>query len=664
MNPKTSLRILALALALLAAPAFSATFWVGSSAACTGSNVHGSLGAALLAAAFNGTESDEIRLTNTISYAGSAGKVTLTDWSSASAGNLTIAGGYANCFTSPSGRTNFGNTTGGSIIVQTSSQAESVVTLRRLNIRAADTGVVANSGAEVYLENTRVGDHVIRGVFIPGGGYVSIDANSIIELNGDHMPGGDTWGGGGVYCNGTGSEVTLRGRLYANSGEHGGNAYLSNGCMMFAMGGAIIDANEIFGPGFAQLGGGIYIDNGGQLFSNGGSDSVLFRENYAAWGGGLYVKGTGRATLVNTRFVGNAAGEGAAIYAIGGGTSGTPQVSMDRASTCPFAISCSEMEGNRTERSIVYVDDSLVRIRRTIIELSTIWTTPDTKSLIYGTNGAQIQLAHAGLFRNTTDRAIWVNASGIEMGHTTIADNEVYASSGPSSLSVAVRMTGSSGLNTTLHNSILSRTAGVSQSGGVLGTNCLLVDGSPGDLPSTFYHAGDPSFLNPAAGDFRVDSASDAVDMCLSNPFLDWSSTRDIEYQTLAVNDANNDQGNPGDAGGYYDAGFDENHMNIGDDHFTLTAARAGAGSGSVISVPLGISCGSDCNEDFFNGTLVELHAVAAGGSTFSNWSPNCPLPSGNICYISVTADTTITANFASGPAEDVIFSDRFETAP
>lgn len=659
---KISLRALALCLALLTAPAWSATFWVGSSAACTGSNVHPSLGAALLSAAFNGSQSDEIRLTNTISYAGSGGKVTLTDWSSATAGNLTIAGGYSDCFTSPSGRTNFGNTTGASVIVETSSQAESVVTLRRLNIHSAETGILVRDAGEVYLENTRVGDHVIRGVFVASGSYLSIDASSIIELNGDYTVGGDTWGGGGVYCNGTGSEVTLRGRLYANSGQNGGNAYLSNGCTMYALGGAIIDANELFGPGYAQRGGGVYIDNGGQLSSNGGSSGiVLIRENYAAWGGGLYVNGTGRATLVNTRLVGNGGEFGAAIYAINGGTSGTPQVSMDRASGCPFVFSCSEIQGNRTYRSVVHVDDSYVKISRTIFELNTLWTTPDIKSLIYGTNDALIRLGHVGLFRNTTDHALWNNGATFEIQHATIAGNEKYVSDGPNTPSTA--LLSQSGGDNYLHNSIIADSTGIDLQSGSIATPCLLLDGPAGDLSAGMYHAATPQFNNAAGGDFRQTSASPGVDMCNANSLL-WSSTRDIEYQTLPVNDANNDQGNPGDPDGYHDAGFDENHMNVGDDYLTLTASRTGSGSGTVVSVPVGIACGSDCSEDFFNGTLVELHAVASTGSTFAGWSPNCPLPSGNICYISVTADTTITASFDSGPGADVIFSDRFETAP
>src|SRR5699024_9377184 len=111
MTTKTSLRALALFLALLTAPAFSATYWVGNSPACTGPNVHGSLGAALLAAILNGSESDEIRLTNTLSYTNTGGQITLTNWASSTVGHLTLAGGYPDCFTSPSGRTSFGSGT-------------------------------------------------------------------------------------------------------------------------------------------------------------------------------------------------------------------------------------------------------------------------------------------------------------------------------------------------------------------------------------------------------------------------------------------------------------------------------------------------------------------------------------------------------------------------
>lgn len=654
----TLIRILALALALIAAPAFSATYWVGSSAACTGPNVHANLSSALLSAAFS-AGSDEIRLTNTLTYSGSNGKVTLTDWDPGAAGSLTISGGYPNCFTSPSGRTNFGNTTGTAVTVQTSSQAQSNVTLRRLNIRSADTGLSATGGASVVLDDVRIGDHDLRGILVDGGAYVDIQADSIVEDNGDRYT-GTNWGGG-VYCNGSNSEVTLRGQLRAGSAVRGNNAYLSNGCFMMLMGGSTISG----GGGTADYGGAVYVDNGGELYSNGGSQRVTIAENFA-WlgGGGVYVNGTGRATLVNTYLKSNwSLSGGAAIHAVNGGTSGSPQVTMDRASSCPFQISCSEIEGSRTDASVVFVSNSSVRINSTLMELNQSWTIdPDFMSLIHGANGALVRLGHVGMYNNTTDTAIWNEGAQFEIQHATIARNTAYVDSGTPPPSGALLSQGAGAANY-LHNSIIADSTGIDLQAGSIQSECNLADSDPGDLPAGTYYIATPQFINIAGGDARQTSASPSVDMCQQNALL-WSSTRDIEYQTLPVNDASNNQGNPGQSGGYYDAGFDENHMNVGEDHFTLTASRTGTGSGSVISVPLGIACGSDCSEVFFNGTLVELHAVAASGSTFSGWSPNCPLPSGNICYISVTANTTITASFDSGPAEDVIFTDRFETAP
>lgn len=657
MSPSIRFLIL-LVFVLSSAPAWSDIYWVGSSTACTGSNVRSSLNDALLSAALNGG-SDEIRLTNTLSYSGSDGKTTLTDWDPGAAGSLTISGGYSDCFTSPSGRTNFGDTTGTAVTVQTSSQPASNVTLRRLNIRSADSGLDATGGAEVFLDNVRIGDHGIRGIRVFGGAYVSVNASSIVEGNGSH-PSGTSWGGG-IYCNGTNSEVTISGRVHNNAAEYGGNVYLSNGCFVVLEGGAIIESQGNFAGGYAYYGGGVYVHNGGELFSNGDSQLVLIRNNSAQQGGAVYVNGSGRATLINTRIVGNAAVDGAAIYARNGGTS-TPQLTMDRASSCPFVISCSEFEGSIAYRSVVEVENSYIRISRTLFDLNSVILTEDRKSLVHAHSGSIVRMGHVGLFRNTTSVALWNDSSILEAQHITIANNQQSLGGGSYGPAGALLLQGTSGGDTRIHNSIIADSTGVDLQGGSLSTLCLLLDGDSGDLPASFYHAGTPQFLNAGGGDFRQTSASPGVDMCNINSLF-WSSTRDIEYQTLPVNDANNDQGNPGDAEGYYDAGFDENHMNVGEDYFTLTAALSGDGTGSVVSVPVGISCGSDCSEDYFNETLVELHAVAASGSAFSSWT-GCPLPSGNICYISVEADTTITANFSLGSSADGIFADRFETAP
>jgi hypothetical protein len=77
----------------------------------------------------------------------------------------------------------------------------------------------------------------------------------------------------------------------------------------------------------------------------------------------------------------------------------------------------------------------------------------------------------------------------------------------------------------------------------------------------------------------------------------------------------------------------------------TLTVTKAGTGSGTVTSTPGGISCGSDCTENYANGTNVSLTAAAATGSTFAGWSGG--ICSGtSTCSVSMTAARTVTATF------------------
>jgi len=73
------------------------------------------------------------------------------------------------------------------------------------------------------------------------------------------------------------------------------------------------------------------------------------------------------------------------------------------------------------------------------------------------------------------------------------------------------------------------------------------------------------------------------------------------------------------------------------------------AGSGTVSSMPSGISCGPGCDADFETGTLVTLTASPSGGSTFSSWSGGC---SGSIpsCVVVMNADQSVTAIFGAVP--------------
>ncbi|MDH3460393.1 MAG: S8 family serine peptidase, partial [Burkholderiaceae bacterium] len=68
---------------------------------------------------------------------------------------------------------------------------------------------------------------------------------------------------------------------------------------------------------------------------------------------------------------------------------------------------------------------------------------------------------------------------------------------------------------------------------------------------------------------------------------------------------------------------------------YTLTLTKAGAGNGTVLSAPTGVSCGSDCSETYPEGTMVSLNPTPASGSTFAGWSGAC---SGTgTCTVSMT---------------------------
>ena len=77
---------------------------------------------------------------------------------------------------------------------------------------------------------------------------------------------------------------------------------------------------------------------------------------------------------------------------------------------------------------------------------------------------------------------------------------------------------------------------------------------------------------------------------------------------------------------------------------YTLTANLAGNGSGSVGSVPAGISCGIDCSELYNYNTSVTLTPTASIGSVFTGWAGAC---TGNgSCVVVMTAAASVTATF------------------
>jgi hypothetical protein len=77
---------------------------------------------------------------------------------------------------------------------------------------------------------------------------------------------------------------------------------------------------------------------------------------------------------------------------------------------------------------------------------------------------------------------------------------------------------------------------------------------------------------------------------------------------------------------------------------YTLSVSKIGSDTGTVTSLPAGVSCGSTCTYDFTNGTTVTLTAAPMTPSTFEGWSGAC---SGTgPCIITMDADKTVAASF------------------
>ncbi len=64
---------------------------------------------------------------------------------------------------------------------------------------------------------------------------------------------------------------------------------------------------------------------------------------------------------------------------------------------------------------------------------------------------------------------------------------------------------------------------------------------------------------------------------------------------------------------------------------YDLTVALMGSGSGSVSSIPAGISCPGDCSETLGAGTVVALTATASAGSSFVGWQGDADCNDGQV---------------------------------
>lgn len=80
---------------------------------------------------------------------------------------------------------------------------------------------------------------------------------------------------------------------------------------------------------------------------------------------------------------------------------------------------------------------------------------------------------------------------------------------------------------------------------------------------------------------------------------------------------------------------------------YSLSVAKLGSGSGTVLSNPSGINCGSSCLSNFVSGTYVTLMVSPTNGSVFSGWTGSCS-GSSSSCTVYINSSKSVVANFSS----------------
>ncbi len=89
---------------------------------------------------------------------------------------------------------------------------------------------------------------------------------------------------------------------------------------------------------------------------------------------------------------------------------------------------------------------------------------------------------------------------------------------------------------------------------------------------------------------------------------------------------------------------MDQNRTVFADFGFMLTVRKDGSGSGTVTSSPVGINCGTDCDEHYAPDALVTLTASADSLSTFAGWGySRCP---GTTCTVRMDQHQSMKATF------------------
>jgi len=538
-------------LLLVAVPASleAAVFTVGSDGACSYSTITAALFASLAAG------NDEIRIARNQTYSNVS--LHLTDWSSATVGSLTLAGGYDNCAdATPSGLTTLTGSLSAPVVkVDTSSQADSLVTLRDLMLNGSGAlGVWADGGAQVTLTHVTVQSNGGGGIGAFNGATILADTGSSIGPN----------SGSGVACL-SGSHVELAATVDNNIATNGAGILAGTGCSLTVHAGGAITNND------ASFGGGIHASGGATVIVDGSDQATQFATQVSGntatdQGGGIYASGAGTTvTIRNARVRVNQAGlEGGAIWADQGA-----RVIVDRVSgRCYDPERCSDLSLNQVTQANLGVDgavawvesDADLEIYQTLVEGNSIDVSAEWGSLFYAFGvGSTIKAEGLSFWNNQGPDALFSGSSNAEIhvGFVSASGN-FFASGTLPARPVFLSTNATATLNSSIFypNSAAQAILGAS----LPEVDCLILSNTTGLPPSaTFVSTVDPAFVDAANGNLALRSTSPAIDYC--DTFLYSPLQSDLDLEARGYDAASNSNGTPGPNGGTYDLGADELYL-------------------------------------------------------------------------------------------------------
>ena len=381
--------------------------------------------------------------------------------------------------------------------------------------------------------------------------------------------------GGGIYVKA--STVTLDDNYIADNiadNDGGGGVYIDSYSGTVTLSNNLLERNTTYGGG-----GGVYVDAySSSIYFHGNT----LNNNFGKGGGGATIgANAGSVIFTNNIVYGNTASDLYSSFA--GASGGGLSIQARTISLMNNLIYGNTASANNSSGGglrVVALSGNADILNNTIEG-----NNARNGGGLYLTLGKEEQGAIASIYNNN----FWANA-GVEGG-------DLYVFNGPD------------GDNFQMPVDLLANNFDQTPGAGYQTTLPITID------PSTNLNKVDPLFVNPANDDFHLQPGSPMIDM----GYLTTPNLPDFDLD-----------GNPRVLGSSVDIGAYE-FNDDSDPKAILTVGKDGTGSGTIISSPEGINCGSACDYMFDIDSYVALIGTPAANSAFDGWFGDADCEDGQV---------------------------------